>query len=350
MASTNGSSMRDSENEARIESSFRRLLAAIEAERERIRIAWQQITEESTIQSRELKRLKQDTEEWCSAERNNIENEWKRLDKLRERMAVLWPSEKSEVLEINCSGRHFSLPKTALCAIEGSYLNHMFSDAFVQSVPRDPQGRFFLDFNPECFSLIVELIKARQVRPDAPAPPVPAEQQQNMDLLAEVLNLRAFLCPNTIARNHATSLTVQGNTIQATMPGWQVISAQNPLSMSGAAYFEIKVLSNPDTLKGGLAVGVCGHVPQGAEVHSIRIADSALYNSHVGLIGPAVAVENVTKGVQLLEGSIFGVKFDVGLRSLQFYFNKVTIGTCTLKVDFNAIAPTIGKSLAARPN
>ena len=85
---------------------------------------------------------------------------------------------RAQVLEINCSGTLISLPKAALCSIEGtapwggpeeveglpegrtvfhgvahlvengcldgapagSYLNHMFSDAFVQSVPRDKEA------------------------------------------------------------------------------------------------------------------------------------------------------------------------------------------------------------------
>ena len=75
-----------------------------------------------------------------------------------------------QVLHINCSGAIFQLPKRALCFIEGpviprsmlkssipqlvmllaslastcsgwpgSYLNHMFSDAYITSVPRDSQ-------------------------------------------------------------------------------------------------------------------------------------------------------------------------------------------------------------------
>merc|ERR1712070_724637 len=103
-------------------------------------------------------------------------------------MSVLWPSE-TEVLEINCSGRMFSLPKSALCSIEGSYLNHMFSDAFIQDVPRDPQGAYFLDFNPICFKYVVDYLNEVRTRPEHQPPQVPPEHQQNMDVLAEALRL-----------------------------------------------------------------------------------------------------------------------------------------------------------------
>eukprot|EP00913_Durusdinium_trenchii_P035581 g33297.t1 len=47
------------------------------------------IEEEQQVTGDDLARLKLDTEEWCRAERLKIENEWKRLDRLRERMSDL---------------------------------------------------------------------------------------------------------------------------------------------------------------------------------------------------------------------------------------------------------------------
>ena len=50
---------------------------------------------------------------------------------------------------------------------------------------------------------------------------------------------------------------------------FQVLGAEQPLPVSTCSYFEVKVLHNPDT-RGGLALGVCGHLPSGTETHSIR--------------------------------------------------------------------------------
>jgi len=332
--STGAGGVRVSEHEALIESSYRRLLTSIEAERERIRNTWTQIEAESGRTSEELEQLRHDTEEWCQAERHKIEIEWKRLDKLRERMSIIFPVNRAEVLEINCSGHLFSIQKAALCSIEGSMLNHMFSDAFVQSIPKDQYGRFFLDFNPHCFGIIVEYLDLRMADPDAEVPPIPAKQQQNMDLLAEVLKLKPFLRENSMLLSHTTSLKVTPFTVTATHSGWQVVSARLPIHMSGVAYFEVMVASNPDSKNGGLAIGVCGHVPQGPDTYTIRIPDAVLYNSGNGLIGDSIAAENVTRGIHLVEGSILGVKHDVHTRDLQFYFNGACIGACTLKPEF----------------
>mmetsp|Transcript_65852 Transcript_65852/g.142875 ORF Transcript_65852/g.142875 Transcript_65852/m.142875 type:complete len:380 (+) Transcript_65852:135-1274(+) len=334
---------RNTENEAIIESSFRRLLAAIEAEREQLRTTWLSIDSDTKNTSQELDRLRQETEEWCMTERQKVDTLYKRLDKMREKMSILYPNERGEVLQVNCCGRHFSIPKSALCHIEGSYLNHMFSDAFIHNVPRDPEGRFFLDFNADCFEIIVKYLQAVQLSPNAPVPEVPPQQQQNMDILAEALNLKIFLRPNCILTGHGTSLQVNGNVVEAMHPGWQVISARDPLPMSGASYFEVKILANPDPTKGGLAFGICGHQPSGNEVFSIQLPDAILYNSHAGLVSQCVGMENVSKRIHFSAGSVVGLKHDISTRSLHWYFNRLCVGSCTIQPevceDFRVLFP-----------
>mmetsp|Transcript_53349 Transcript_53349/g.95753 ORF Transcript_53349/g.95753 Transcript_53349/m.95753 type:complete len:389 (+) Transcript_53349:57-1223(+) len=329
---SSASQQRVSEHEALIESSFRRLIASIESEREKIRSTWTQIDEEEIATQDDLARLKLDTEEWCNAERTKVENEWKRLDRLRERMSVLWPGDK-EVLEINCSGTIYELPKRLLCNIEGSYLNHMFSAAYLQSVPRDDQDRYFLDFNPTCFGIIVGWLIDSEHKRDLPPPPVPESEQMNMDILAEALNLKPFMRHNTIMQHHGTSLMVAGNTVEATHMGWCVVAAEQPLSMAGNTYFEIKILNNPDPTTDRMAFGICAHVPKGTEAHQIRIKDSVLYNSNVGLIGPAVETTTIEQKLSFTSGSTFGIRHDVKNRTLHFWYNKLSIGSCTLNQD-----------------
>lgn len=317
------------ENEPLIESSFRRLLASIESERDKIRSTWQEIDVKNEEMHDELEGLRRDVDEWCKREQQKIETGWREIDKLRETTSVLPPVEASDVLPINCSGHFFNVPKALLCNIEGSLLNHMFSKEFIKDVPRDPEGRFFLDYNGICFGIIVEYLKRP---PDAPPPPIPPEHQMNMDLLVEALRLKSFHRPNTVLPGMGTSLRVNQtkNTIEATHEGWQVISATYPLSMVGTSFFEIKILANPMP-KGGLAVGVCGHVPGGAEVHSICVPYFVGYNSNIGLIGrDNICQENVEKGHKFSEGCTIGVSHDVQTHSLKWYFNKVCIGTCTL--------------------
>lgn len=318
------------ENEPLIESSFRRLLASIESEREKIRQTWHEIDKRSEEMHEDLDGIRRDVDEWCKKEQGSITDRWAEIDKLRERMSVINPVDAGDVLSINCSGTYFQVPKNLLCSIEGSLLNHMFSDAFIHNVPRDKQDCYFLDFNPVCFNIILEYL---QRPPDAPPPPVPPEQQMNMDLLVEALRLKSFHRLNHIMPNHGTSLrlTPGKNVLEATHEGWQIVAAQYPLSMAGISYFEITVLANPNP-KGGLAVGVCGHVPHGTEVNTIRLQHSVLFNSNIGVVGDSIALENVEKNKPLKEGVTLGVKHDVHSHTINWYYNKICIGTCMLEI------------------
>lgn len=358
------SGIRAIENDALIESSFRRLLAAIESEREKIRSTWQQIEQERDSTTSELERLRQDTEDWCYSERQKIDGEWRRLDKLSERMSGLWP-EATEVLEINCSGAIYTIPRSTLCSIEGSQLNQMFSDAFIGNIPRDAEGRLYLDFNPHCFGIVVEYLQNRRLRADVPVPIIPWEQQESMDMMAESLKLKPFLRINKVNEVHGTSLQVASNMVQATHPGWQVISAVHPLPMAGHSYVEVRIISNPN-IAGGLAIGVCGHIPTGTEVHTIRLTDSVLYNSNNGPLGDCLDAEDLVRELKFEEGSVLGIKNDMINHALVWYYNHKQIGTVVLKeeciermktmypvfalyvpgqrikVDFNALPPSAG--------
>jgi len=100
------------------------------------------------------------------------------------------------------------------------------------------------------------------------------------------------------------------------------------------AYLEVRVVANPDP-RGGLAVGICDHVPQDSEIHSIRLAASALYNSSNGLVGDLFVAdeEDVARGVLFSEGSSIGIKHDISTRELVWFYNRQPIGSCQLKHD-----------------
>mmetsp|Transcript_22573 Transcript_22573/g.52569 ORF Transcript_22573/g.52569 Transcript_22573/m.52569 type:complete len:367 (+) Transcript_22573:115-1215(+) len=319
------------ENDPMIEASFRRLISAMESERDRIRGTWQQVEQEKLTTTAELDRLRRETEEWCFAEKQKIEAEWRRLDALAENMRSFWP-DTSQLLHINCSGTKYTIPRSTLCCLEDSHLARMFSDDFIQEIPRDSDGRFFLDFNGQCFAIIIEYLQNRRLKPDCPIPVVPGSQQDNMDMLAQALKLKPFLRENRINPSHATSLQVKGNVVAATHPGWQVISSEHPLPVAHPSYFEVNVLANPD-VKGGLAVGVCGKIPTGSEVHSIRLQNAILYNSSNGLLGDCYDDINVDRAVQLVEGSSFGVRYDPSTFMLSFFQNRSPIGTVKVKEE-----------------
>ncbi|CAJ1422509.1 unnamed protein product, partial [Effrenium voratum] len=236
-------------------------------------------------------------------------------------------------------------------SIQGSVLAEMFSQEFIAEIPRDEEGRFFLDFNPQCFSLVVEYLRNRRLRQDAPLPVVPVVQKRNMELLAEAWKLWPFLKPNRMNPLHGSSLHIAsqesgGKTVEvlrATHPGWQVVGAENPLPVASPAYFEVQVLMNPDA-RGGLAVGVCNRLPQGPETHSIRLQTCVLYNSNNGLMGDAIGDHNVVAGLALSAGETIGIRNDVAAEALQWYHNGNFIGTSTFKTreDWPCVYPVFG--------
>jgi len=328
--------LRAVDSDAQMESSFRRLLAAIEAEREDIRGSWSQLQDDRESTIAELEELRAQTEDWCAAEKAKIDAEWRRLDRLSEKMADIWPK-KFDLVKINCSGTIYEVPRATLCGIDGSYLALLFSEENVQQIQPDADGCYYLDINPHCFSLIIEYLLNRRLRIDAPLPVIPKIQQLNMELLAEAWNLKPFLKENTINTLHGTSLHVNHNTVQATHPGWQVISALYPMPLANPYYFEVKVMKNPASgSSGGLALGVMGHVPQGPEIHTIRLPNAVMYNSNNGILSEVVDQaerDKVTKGVVLTDGTTMGVRHDPASRSLEFFYNGDSIGSVKIKDD-----------------
>merc|ERR1711959_888174 len=87
---------------------------------------------------------------------------------------------------------------------------------------------------------------------------------------------------------HQTSLSVRGNTVEATHKGWQCIAAQRALILS---------------------------------------------NSSNGLVGDAAGADDAVKGLQFSEGSKVGVKFDPAARSIHFFYNRQSVGSCTIRAD-----------------
>mmetsp|Transcript_39910 Transcript_39910/g.109827 ORF Transcript_39910/g.109827 Transcript_39910/m.109827 type:complete len:375 (+) Transcript_39910:89-1213(+) len=321
-----------------IESSFRRLLASIESEKENIRNAWQQIEQERVYTTAEIMFQRKKTDDWVASEKQKIDCEWNRLNKLHENLAAFFPEESKEVVEINCiSGgvkKVFTLPRSMLTSIEGSELARIFSDAFLPNLERDEYGRFLFDFNPECFAIVVEYLQNRRLRHDAPIPIIPKEQQQNMEFLVQRLKLWPFIQKNGINPVHSTSLQVDKNVLTATHPGWQIVAAQYPLTMCGVSYFEMKVLVNPDP-KGCLAVGLCNHVPQGPEVHSIGLANSILYISNNGLRSDIIVSEDVSvhAPAMLVAGTTFGIRHDAATRSAAWFFGRQMLGITHIRPD-----------------
>jgi hypothetical protein len=153
-----------------------------------------------------------------------------------------------------------------------------------------------------------------------------------MDMLVEALRLKPFMPVNRMNPSHGTSLRISPTPkssweMHASVDGWQVVSAAYSIPMASIGYFEVRIICNPDRRehRGGLAIGICGHVPKGKEIHSVRLTDSILYNSPSGIVGDAFSIDNVTKGVRLEEGDLFGIKHDASTHRLEFLHTDILL-------------------------
>jgi hypothetical protein len=313
--------------EALLESSFRRLLSAIESEKARVRAEAKRIETERTETTSVLEELKRSTDEWCTNKEVEIRQSWSKLDETAEVMKKLIPH-KSNLVDLRCGDDTYTLPRTLL-DFEEAYLGKLVDRGLQGELPRDAQGRLVLDFDPPCFRILIEFLQSRRLEPKCPTPTIPPELWRNMEVQLDALNVKAFSRENRLSRFTHTSLKVTVNTVESTYDGWQVVTGEDPLSTSKDAYFEVTVEKNTDP-KGGLAIGILGHVPTGDEVHGVHFEDGVLYNSNNGLLGAGVGVEDVTANVTFEEGSVIGLRWQTA-GQLTWYKNGKSIGTCVLR-------------------
>jgi len=97
---------------------------------------------------------------------------------------------EDDVISLNVGGKLMDCKRSTLCQVEGSLLASMFSGLWEEQLERDKQGRFFLEFNPNCFCKVLDWLRSKRIEsPDRPAPlPVIAK-----DLTAEYHSLVSYL-------------------------------------------------------------------------------------------------------------------------------------------------------------
>eukprot|EP00405_Crypthecodinium_cohnii_P053417 CAMPEP_0206600392 /NCGR_PEP_ID=MMETSP0325_2-20121206/45777_1 /ASSEMBLY_ACC=CAM_ASM_000347 /TAXON_ID=2866 /ORGANISM="Crypthecodinium cohnii, Strain Seligo" /LENGTH=602 /DNA_ID=CAMNT_0054111705 /DNA_START=183 /DNA_END=1988 /DNA_ORIENTATION=- len=106
-------------------------------------------------------------------------------------------SDEDEVLRLNVGGQLLSTRRSTLCCCEGSYLANMFSGRWEASIERDREGRYFLDFDPLAFKMVLRALQERRMRSISggipPASKLPPARQEHFANLVEYLGLTEFL-------------------------------------------------------------------------------------------------------------------------------------------------------------
>ena len=134
----------------------------------------------------------QDEVQRIEAKRKEVESQEKALNDERERMMQTVVKD-DDVISLNIGGKNMAASRSTLCQVEGSLLASMFSGRWEDGLKKDKQGNVFLDFNPTCFKLILNYLRAKKIetpRSQAKKPKPPEEETSNYWNLVEYLGLR----------------------------------------------------------------------------------------------------------------------------------------------------------------
>ena len=137
----------------------------------------------------------QDEVQRIEAKRQEVESQEKALNEERQRMMQILVKD-DDVISLNIGGKNMAASRSTLCQVEGSLLASMFSGRWEDRLKKDKQGNVFLDFNPDCFKLILNYLRAKKIetpRSQAKKPKPPEEERSNYWNLVEYLGLREEL-------------------------------------------------------------------------------------------------------------------------------------------------------------
>ena len=137
----------------------------------------------------------QDEVQCIEARRQEVESQEKALNEERQRMMQILVKD-DDVISLNIGGKNMAASRSTLCQVEGSLLASMFSGRWEDRLKKDKQGNVFLDFNPDCFKLILNYLRAKKIetpRSQAKKPKPPEEERSNYWNLVEYLGLREEL-------------------------------------------------------------------------------------------------------------------------------------------------------------
>ncbi|CAE7651021.1 SHKBP1, partial [Symbiodinium sp. CCMP2456] len=123
-----------------------------------------------------------------------IEEERSALGYDQERLQILTGHREPEddLIALNVGGEVFTTRRSTLCVFDDSYLSNLFSGRWEASIEKDSGGRYFLDFDPVCFRLLLNVLRTKRFesqRAPFPLPKVPPEKEEQFWHLVEYFGL-----------------------------------------------------------------------------------------------------------------------------------------------------------------
>lgn len=93
---------------------------------------------------------------------SQLHGEKTRKEKASSQSRVAAAIEDDDIIYLNVGGVTFASNMSTLCQVPGSFLAPMFSGRWEDSLKKDKEGNVFLNFNPNCFKLILNYLRAQK--------------------------------------------------------------------------------------------------------------------------------------------------------------------------------------------
>ena len=150
------------------------------------------------------------------AMQKEVESREKALNDEKERMMKI-EVEDDDVVSLNIGGKIMAASRSTLCQVEGSLLASMFSGRWEERLKKDKHGNVFLDFNPDCFKLILNYLRAKKIenpRSKAKEPKPPEDETSNYWNLVDYLGLRDELQSENSKNTEGEEFQEEGEELQ----------------------------------------------------------------------------------------------------------------------------------------
>ncbi|EJK56342.1 hypothetical protein THAOC_23795, partial [Thalassiosira oceanica] len=113
-----------------------------------------------------------------NAEEAKIASRFEALEARKRELAEEWgnpDASPEDLVEVNCGGRVISARRGTLCQLEGTNFGAVFSGLYEKKLPRDREGRIFLDLCPDEFQAIVDYLNELSISSPDDLPTLPEE-------------------------------------------------------------------------------------------------------------------------------------------------------------------------------
>jgi len=135
----------------------------------------------------EFATLEEELREKLAVQEERLQADRRALEK--EKDTVFCGADMSDILKLNVGGlKTLAVQRSTLCAIEGSMLASSFSGRWDSSLPRDEDGAFFIDFDPELFLPLLEYLRLQGARRRPAEEQMMPQVQGREDEFAAMLN------------------------------------------------------------------------------------------------------------------------------------------------------------------